>query len=209
MGKKFQREQATAFSLEGRFLSFEIEDGYKIKRLYLATATGEYRIKLTRQARLSLVGQGVVLQAGDWIQVVGQQKFNPDIQETKFKAESINPVTPKYAATYPQLAPTKTKILVCQKSDCMNRGGKAVCQALAVALGDRGLQDQVAIKGTGCMKHCKAGPNIVMPDKTRYSRITATDIPAIVDQHCPQPAQAAAVSPMLEVTSNLVTSSLI
>ena len=61
--------------------------------------------------------------------------------------------------------------MVCQKSDCMKRGGKAVCQALEAALSDRGLEDQVTIKGTGCMKNCKAGPNLVMPDKTRYSRI--------------------------------------
>lgn len=47
-------------------------------------------------------------------------------------------------------------ILMCQKSDCMKRGGKAVCQALQETLSDRGLQNQVTIKGTGCMKQCKA-----------------------------------------------------
>ena len=65
----------------------------------------------------------------------------------------------------------------------MNRGGKAVCRALEAALSHRGLQDQVMIKGTGCMKKCKAGPNIVMPDKTRYSRIPSTQVPAIMDKH--------------------------
>jgi len=51
----------------------------------------------------------------------------------------------------------------------MKRGGK-VCQALEAALSAHGLEDKVAIKGTGCMKTA-AGPNLVMPDKTRYSRI--------------------------------------
>jgi (2Fe-2S) ferredoxin len=49
-------------------------------------------------------------------------------------------------------------------------------------LSDRDLT-QVTIKGTGCMKQCKAGPNIVMPDKTRYSRIRPQDIPNLVDKH--------------------------
>ncbi|HLO47794.1 MAG TPA: (2Fe-2S) ferredoxin domain-containing protein [Kamptonema sp.] len=78
----------------------------------------------------------------------------------------------------------KAKILVCQKSDCQKRGGRAVCQALEAALSDRGLKDQVTIQGTGCLKQCKAGPNMVlMPDKTRYSRIEPTEIPAIIEKH--------------------------
>ncbi|BDI17312.1 hypothetical protein ANSO36C_31140 [Nostoc cf. commune SO-36] len=80
-------------------------------------------------------------------------------------------------------AKTKATILVCQKSDCMKRGGKALCQALEAALSDRGLEDQVTIKGTGCMKNCKAGPNLVMPDKTRHSRIQAAQVPALMNQH--------------------------
>jgi (2Fe-2S) ferredoxin len=81
-------------------------------------------------------------------------------------------------------AKTKTKILVCQKSDCQKRGGAAVCKALENALNSRGLEGQVTVQGTGCLKQCKAGPNIVlMPDKTRYSRIKPAEIPAIVDKH--------------------------
>jgi (2Fe-2S) ferredoxin len=79
----------------------------------------------------------------------------------------------------------KATILVCQKSDCMKRGGKEVCQALEAALSDRGLESEVTIKGTGCMKNCKGGPNVVMPDKTRYSRIQAAQIPAVMDKHFP------------------------
>jgi (2Fe-2S) ferredoxin len=65
----------------------------------------------------------------------------------------------------------------------MKRGGTAVCHAIEAALSDRGLSNQVAIKGTGCLKQCKAGPNLVMPDKTRYSRIQADEIPHVLDKH--------------------------
>ncbi|MFN5895665.1 MAG: (2Fe-2S) ferredoxin domain-containing protein, partial [Dolichospermum sp.] len=74
-------------------------------------------------------------------------------------------------------------ILVCQKSDCMKRGGKALCQALESELTNYGLENSVAIKGTGCMKNCKAGPNLVMPDKTRYSKVKAEQVADLIDKH--------------------------
>jgi (2Fe-2S) ferredoxin len=67
----------------------------------------------------------------------------------------------------------------------MKRGGKALCQALESELRNSGLADSVTIKGTGCMKNCKAGPNLVMPDKTRYSRIKAEQVPMLIDKHFP------------------------
>lgn len=59
--------------------------------------------------------------------------------------------------------------------------------ALKTEIGDRGLTDEVAIKPTGCMKRCKAGPNLVMPDKTRYSQIHAQAVPDLLDKHFPTP----------------------
>ncbi|MEG4805763.1 MULTISPECIES: (2Fe-2S) ferredoxin domain-containing protein [unclassified Microcoleus] len=92
--------------------------------------------------------------------------------------------TPTTAQTLKAPAKTQTKILVCQKSDCQKRGGAAVCKALENALNARGLEEQVTVQGTGCLKQCKAGPNIVvMPQKTRYSRIAPAEIPAIIDKH--------------------------
>lgn len=192
MGKK--NKQTSVFSLEGRFLGFEVEDGYKLKRLHLATPDGQQCIKLSKEARASV---GQVLVPGSWIQVWGEKTIYSD-SEVKLKAYQIKVMTSERSQSSPIADPpvTKTKvpakatILVCQKSDCMKRGGRAVCQALEAELNDRGLTDQVTIKGTGCMKQCKAGPNLVMPDKTRYSRISARDVSAILDQHFlskPQP----------------------
>jgi (2Fe-2S) ferredoxin len=88
------------------------------------------------------------------------------------------------AQTVKAPAKTQTKILVCQKSDCLKRGAGAVCKALENALNSRGLEDKVTVQGTGCLKQCKAAPNIVvMPDKTRYSRIAPAEVPAIIDKH--------------------------
>jgi (2Fe-2S) ferredoxin len=184
-------QHASSFSLEGRFLGFEIEDGFKIKRLNLATAEGEYSIKLSKEARASFKG---VLRPGDWLIVAGVKRTNLDTEEVRYKAYLIKPVSPTQgiaawpgAVPQPKAKPQAT-ILVCQRSDCMKRGGKAVCQALQTELRDRGLQNQVAIKMTGCMKQCKDAPNlVVMPGKTRHSQIKAADVPALLDQHFPQP----------------------
>jgi (2Fe-2S) ferredoxin len=58
-------------------------------------------------------------------------------------------------------------------------------QALQTELDDRGLTDHVTIRGTGCMKQCKAGPNLVMPDKSRYTRIRPDQVAGLIDQHFP------------------------
>jgi len=196
--------QIATFQLEGRFLGYDIENGYKIKRLHLATATGAQTIKLSKEARATL---GRVLAPGEWIAVRGLVKRDRLTGYEKFKAFSIQPIAchssvapTSPAAQAPISAPQHRDrpdkpqtILMCQKSDCMKRGGKSLCPALEAELRDRGLADQVTIRGTGCMKQCKAGPNLIMPDKTRHSRLTPADVPALLDQCFPESKRGAAL----------------
>ncbi|MGF2036512.1 MAG: (2Fe-2S) ferredoxin domain-containing protein [Nostoc sp. CmiVER01] len=186
--------EVSEFCLEGRFIDFVIKDGYKLKGLILGTHEGESYIKLAKNLRAAF---DLRLPPGTWLQVVGYKKHDLKNGTVTLKAERVMAAPSQMViqtATAVQEPPsidnakvkpakTKATILVCQKSDCMKRGGKAVCQALEAALSDRGLEDQVTIKGTGCMKNCKAGPNLVMPDKTRHSRIQATQVPALMDKH--------------------------
>jgi NADH:ubiquinone oxidoreductase subunit E len=135
------------------------------------------------------------LAPGTWLQMLGVKKYDSKTGEVKLKAERVmaSRGNGEIEETSSQVIvdtknndvkpAKKTIILMCQKSDCMKRGGKTLCQALEKELSDRNLSDQVIIKGTGCMKNCKAGPNLVMPDKTRYTRIDATQIPALVQKH--------------------------
>ncbi|MEH2305988.1 (2Fe-2S) ferredoxin domain-containing protein [Nostoc sp.] len=187
--------EVSEFCLEGRFINFVIKDGYKLKGLMLGTHEGESYIKLAKHLRAAF---DLRLPSGTWLQVVGYKKHDLKDGTVTLKAErvmaarsdigrveTIAPVQEPPCIDNVKVKPAKAKatILVCQKSDCMKRGGKAVCQALEAALSDRGLEDQVTIKGTGCMKNCKAGPNLVMPDKTRHSRIQAAQVPALMNQH--------------------------
>jgi (2Fe-2S) ferredoxin len=180
---KFRSKDVSAFSIQGRFLSFEFEDGY-MKYLRLATSEGECCIKLCKELRSSFE---LRLIPGDWLQILGEKKLNRKTGKVKLKAERVIPATASNEQINVQpknkQAKTKASILVCQKSSCMKRGGTEVCHALEAALSDRGLENQVAIKGTGCLKQCKAGPNLVMPDKTRYTQIQAAKIPEVIDRH--------------------------
>lgn len=182
-------KQRSTLSLEGRCLGLVYKDGSP-KRLRLLTADGEHTVKLAKDVRVSL-SQAIV--PGAWIQVWGETKTSHKLGEATLKAYRVSLAVPgKPEETLPVAVPvagskhaTSGKILICQKSDCTKRGGKAVCRALEAALSDRQLSD-VKIQGTGCMKDCKAGPNIVfMPEKTRYSRVSAQDVSTLVDEHFP------------------------
>lgn len=102
---------------------------------------------------------------------------SPETEDICSKSENRTEVKAKCAGK-------KAQILVCQKSDCQKRGAGKVCQALSEVLSNHGLQDQVTIKKTGCLKKCKAGPNmVVMPNKAKYSRINSAQIPEVIEKH--------------------------
>lgn len=181
----YTNSQVTEFCFEGRFLDFVIKDGYKLKGLLLWTSEGECYIKLAKHLRSAF---DLRLPQGTWLQVVGTKQYNAKKDQVTLVAERVMAASADMGTVVEQnLAKTKPDkvqtILVCQKSDCMKRGGKALCQALESELTNHGLENSVAIKGTGCMKNCKAGPNLVMPDKTRYSKVKAEQVADLIDKH--------------------------
>ena len=181
--------QADTWNLEGRFLGFVFEDD-KPKRLQLAAANGEYSIKLAKALRASVVPS---LLPGDWIQVWGEKKTSHNTDTAKLKAYKISKAAPGQSeTTLPAVSKkpaSSATILICQKSDCVKRGSKGVCRALETALNDRDLTAQITIRSTGCMKHCKAGPNLIfMPEKTRYSNVSAHDAAVLIDEQFPSSA---------------------
>lgn len=181
----YTNSQVTEFCFEGRFLDFVIKDGYKLKGLLLSTSEGECYIKLAKHLRSAF---DLRLPKGTWLQVVGTKQYNAKKDQVTLVAERVMAASADMgtvtAQSLAKTKPAKTQtILVCQKSDCMKRGGKALCQALESELINHGLENSVAIKGTGCMKNCKAGPNLVMPDKTRYSKVKAEQVSTLINKH--------------------------
>ena len=193
----YQHDERSPFAFEGRFLGFAA-DGAKLKYLRVATPIGEQVIKMPKEQRQSLYRQ---LVPGDWLQVSGYQKRSGG--KIQWKAEMIFR-TATGAAPLPASADLSVEksavsgnrsggksacILFCQKSDCCKKGAKQVASAIEAEIRDRGLD--VTLKGTGCMKRCKAGPNFVMPDKTQYTQIRSREVAAIMDKHFPQSSEPA------------------
>lgn len=178
-------EKIAKFNLEGRFIGFVGDIGEKPKRLRVATSEGERYIKLSKELRYSL---RPVLQPGDWVEISGIQKYKQKTGELKLKAFEVKLKTSQsqQKVFQPAVAAPKTKacVMVCQKSSCQKRGSAKVCQAVIESLRDRGLEDEVAIKGTGCMKECKKGPCVVMmPDKSRYTEVAPKQVSTLIEKH--------------------------
>ncbi|HEY9647653.1 MAG TPA: (2Fe-2S) ferredoxin domain-containing protein [Chroococcidiopsis sp.] len=196
------------FKLAGRILDLVLKDGYKIKYLRLSAASGEYLIKLSKEARASALG--TILKPGGWVQVSGIQMIDGKKGHIEFKAYHVEAIAPGSgevsvlsapanvatpAASNPRPGKAAT-ILVCQKSDCCKRGAHRVTDALQAALEQQGLGEQVTIRGTGCMKQCKSAPNLVMPDKTRYGYVSPQDVPKLLAKHFSAPPVASASAPV-------------
>jgi (2Fe-2S) ferredoxin len=171
------------FQLEGEFAGFVGESGSKSKYLRLAVAEQELRIKLAKDLRSVLPGE---LLPGDRVCVLGEKKFKGDLGKLTLKAYQVERLSCTLENCSPNNlpCPQKGKILLCQKSGCLKRGGKHLYQALEQALVQLGLREFVTIEGTGCQKRCKKAPNMVlMPGKVKCASIPPQAIPALIEQH--------------------------
>ncbi len=78
----------------------------------------------------------------------------------------------------------RSHVLICAGTGCTSSGSIAVSDALEKELAAKGLTDEIKIVKTGCFGLCALGPvMIVYPEGTFYSRVTAEDIPEIVEEH--------------------------
>lgn len=187
------KHQRSEFNLVGQLLGFVIRDGDKIKYLRVAISEREYWIKPEKEIRQQLTQ---MITPGCWIEVQGFSKQCFKTGKVKLKANAVKEIAitePARTLILPaqsqpdQEKASKSSILVCQKSSCWKRGGKEVCRFLAEGLRDRGLDDTVQVKLTGCLKQCKAGPNMVMmPDKARYSKVQPHQVTELLDKHFAQ-----------------------
>ncbi len=182
--------EVAQFSCIGQLLGVVIKEGDKIKYLRVNVSEREYWIKLPKELRYQL---NTAITPGSWLEIQGTQESCPKKGIVKLRAETVNLASKLHPLSHTVVLPQATAvekktpkacILICQKSDCWKRGGKAVCELLEESLRDRGLDDKVQIKRTGCLKDCKRGPNVVMmPDKKRYSQVTLQQVETLLEKH--------------------------
>jgi len=182
---KIKKKQVTPFVVEGRLLEVLGKSPLKPKYLRLGTSEGEQLLKLSKELRPLLLEDQVTV--GSWITVSGQETYKPYKGTRKRKIYAIEPDSTPAGSCSEQPAPKKEKkakkeaILVCQKSSCCKRGGKAVYQAAMEAVQEKQLSDRVQVKATGCMGKCKKGPCLVVQaDKSRHLGIKPEQVPELI-----------------------------
>ncbi len=83
-----------------------------------------------------------------------------------------------------RLSQGNARILVCIGGGCLASGSQLVKEALEKTLHKRGLQDKVAVIGTGCLGPCAAGPVVMVgKDNVFYEGVTPQDAEEIVERH--------------------------
>jgi bidirectional [NiFe] hydrogenase diaphorase subunit len=75
----------------------------------------------------------------------------------------------------------KITLRCCQAAGCLSSGAKGVKEQLEKAVAQAGLQDQVEVRGVGCMKLCCQGPLVQAdPQKSLYVNVTEETAPSLV-----------------------------
>lgn len=172
------------FNLEGEFLSFAGDTPGKFKYLRLALESQDVEIKIPKELRQFLSAS---LVPGEQIRIFGISKLDTHTGEIKLKACGVTPIgicpnqeiPPQQRKSRP-----KAKILVCQKSGCIKRGGKSLLSQLEKMLDEHGLSDQVIIEETGCLKCCKSAPNYTLQIGTKeYKKIHPEAIVSLLESY--------------------------
>ncbi len=100
----------------------------------------------------------------------------------------------------------RAHILVCAGAGCISCGGNALKDVLAAELKKRGLDEEIRIVETGCMGPCDLGPvMLVHPEGTFYQRVTALEVPKLVEEHFIKGRLYTKLLPKDDVTANVVT----
>ncbi|MBR4410356.1 MAG: NADH-quinone oxidoreductase subunit NuoF [Firmicutes bacterium] len=78
----------------------------------------------------------------------------------------------------------RAHILVCGGTGCTSSHSQQIIEALETQLAEHGLGNEIKVIKTGCFGLCERGPiMIVYPEGVFYSRVTADDVPEIVEEH--------------------------
>ncbi|MEH2070492.1 MAG: (2Fe-2S) ferredoxin domain-containing protein [Nostoc sp.] len=166
-------------NLEGQFLGFVGAEPKKYKYLQLAVPDGTMQIKLPKDLRRSLSSS---LVAGEQIRVLAHSQLDSHTGEIKIKAYRVTPIGGCPIQSLP--LESQAKIMVCQKSGCLKRGGKGLLSELEKTLCDRGLLDKVTIEQTSCQKCCSSAPNCVLQlGKKKYKNIHPEAIASLLESH--------------------------
>lgn len=176
MGEKYR--ELPDLNLEGQFLGFIADESGKYKHIRLAIPSGNIKVKIPKELRCSLV----TLEPGEQIRVSVTSKIDQRKDKLKLKAYLVQSVG--FCPLQKPFKNKQAKIMVCQKSGCIKKGGKSLLSQLEQTLCERGLLDKVQIEHTDCQKRCSSAPNcVLMLGKKEYKKVHPEAIASILENH--------------------------
>lgn len=193
----------SSFCLVGRFIAFVPGEKSPYQMISLDVSLGDssaeathYQIVLDKHLRRMMYRY---LNPQDWLRVVGHRAMNLRSGQLEWKAAEIFKLSAHQVSAYrvsayqtsthslPAVtlaakASAPVRVLICQASDCRQRGSEAVSRALkeAIAQADSSQANssqanssqKIMVQSTGCMKRCKEGPNIVTVPGGKHCQVS-------------------------------------
>ena len=78
----------------------------------------------------------------------------------------------------------RANVLVCGGTGCEASNSGGVYEAVAAALANEGLQNEVQLIRTGCRGFCSMGPVMVIyPEEVWYTYVDREDVDEIIHEH--------------------------
>lgn len=169
--------------LKGQYTGAYRSDKGKIKGLLLQAGETEYTIKLPKYLRPMLVRE---LSPGEFVQVWAYA------EDDRWRAINVLPLPQCEVEALRQqwgaFSPSPSRVTeaqpkqkrlcmeVCTKGKCYKQGGRQLHSALQDAIDSDPELSHVSIKATGCMKACKQGPNLRLPNGRMLHSPTPADV---------------------------------
>ncbi len=193
--------RADRFCSVGRFLMFLPGEKSPYQKL-LCEVLADETASLPSSTQQILLGSDLrkmmyrYLEPQDWVRIVGNQVMDRRSGQLIWKANEISKLSSQQAhqlqasqlqasqlqasqsqASQSQLPKTAkpTRVLICQKSSCRQRGSGAVAQAIEGAIAQANHSQPIDLRATGCLKRCEAGPHVVMLPGGSYSQVTPAE----------------------------------
>jgi hypothetical protein len=177
----------TSVIVIGRFVGYDLKDGYKVKQIKLLTPNGIQSIKLSKEARASLfrITLESPLNLGTALRVQAEKKFDHGEMVLKARAIDLAMADGLDGAALPiEDLVQPVQIQVCDRGTCRKRGSQSVYNAVCQTIQEQGLSEQIRVQKTGCLKACKRGVNVQI-NGTQHSQVCPLQAVKLVDRHKP------------------------
>jgi len=75
-------------------------------------------------------------------------------------------------------------LLVCNDSDCAEKGSQQLFESLQKIVKERNLREKVKVSKNTCLDDCTIGPNVVVyPRGIIYNEVSVQDLETIINAH--------------------------